>query len=336
MNIVYLIGNGFDLSLDLPTAYSDFYNYYLDQPNRDPEIENLKNSIETDRVNWSDLEEALGKYTINLHTKEALIRLHKDLINNLRTYLEKIEADCNCDDSQNELINRYLIYPETILPYTDQQGIQTFKSKWSGHDWQIKIITFNYTTILEKLISYIGQQKRIGNTNYNRTVILKEIQHIHGSITKGMALGLNDPSQFLNETYREDRLLKNKYIKQKLNVVARTGHDDLCQVAIKGANLICVFGLSFGITDLRWWQYIGDRIMQRDILLILFYHNDKINLNDLDEAELYEEEDRVRNLFLTMTSLSDTDKEQVREKIFVSINSSMFKIDNEILKRVKT
>lgn len=333
MNIVYLIGNGFDLSLDLPTAYSDFYNYYVNQPNIDSEIESLKSSIETDRVNWSDLEEALGKYTTNLHTTTELIKLHKDLINNLRNYLKKVEDYYNWNDSQKELISKYLICPENILPYTDQQNIQNFKSKWSGIDWQVKIITFNYTTILEKLIGYTGQQKRIGNTNYNRTVILKDIQHIHGSIIKGMALGLNDPSQFLNETYREDRLLKNKYIKQKLNVVARTGHDDLCQVAINGANLICIFGLSFGITDLRWWQYIGDRIMQKDILLILFYHNDKINLDDLDDAELFEEEDNVRNLFLSMTSLSDTDKEQVREKIFVSINSSMFKIDNENFKK---
>lgn len=29
MNITLILGNGFDLNMGLPTAYSDFYQYYL-------------------------------------------------------------------------------------------------------------------------------------------------------------------------------------------------------------------------------------------------------------------------------------------------------------------
>ena len=31
MNILYLIGNGFDLNLGLPTRYSDFLEYYFNR-----------------------------------------------------------------------------------------------------------------------------------------------------------------------------------------------------------------------------------------------------------------------------------------------------------------
>lgn len=29
MNITLALGNGFDLNMELPTAYSDFYKYYM-------------------------------------------------------------------------------------------------------------------------------------------------------------------------------------------------------------------------------------------------------------------------------------------------------------------
>ena len=29
MNVTLILGNGFDLNMGLPTAYSDFYKYYM-------------------------------------------------------------------------------------------------------------------------------------------------------------------------------------------------------------------------------------------------------------------------------------------------------------------
>lgn len=325
MNIVYLIGNGFDLSKGLPTAYNDFYKYYLEQPNRNSQIEKLKESIGDKRDNWSDLEEALGKYTANLDTREDLKALHKDLSRNLKTYLQEVEANYDCNSSQSTLIEGYLIYPEKNLTNNEQQRINAFKSQYKD-PWILDIITFNYTTVLEKLIGYEGKAKGLRDS---KNVSLQSIVHVHGNTSKNMALGLNDISQFINDKFHGDRLLKNTYVKSYLNtVVARTGHDELCQECIKKANLICIFGLSFGITDLRWWQYIGDRLIFDDVRLIIFHHVNNPDTGELDDAELFEEEDRIRELFLSRTSLSDEDKESIRSKIFVSINSSMFKIDN--------
>ena len=63
--------------------------------------------------------------------------------------------------------------------------------------------------------------------------------------------------------------------------------------------------------------------------MIIFYHKNELNLADMDYAEIYEEEQEIKELFFDRTSLSDSEKQQVREKIFVSINSEMFKIDND-------
>lgn len=46
MNIVFLIGNGFDISLGLKTSYRDFAKYYVQKPSSHPSIEKLKKEIE--------------------------------------------------------------------------------------------------------------------------------------------------------------------------------------------------------------------------------------------------------------------------------------------------
>ena len=58
MNITFLIGNGFDLNLNLNTRYSDFYKYYMEHNPNDL----LSKSIEKDYEMWSDLEIGLGKF----------------------------------------------------------------------------------------------------------------------------------------------------------------------------------------------------------------------------------------------------------------------------------
>lgn len=42
MNIVFLIGNGFDLNLNLKTKYRHFYENYISTPSKNATIEKFK------------------------------------------------------------------------------------------------------------------------------------------------------------------------------------------------------------------------------------------------------------------------------------------------------
>ena len=42
MNITFIIGNGFDLNLDLKTKYIDFYNYYFSIESEKKPIQDFK------------------------------------------------------------------------------------------------------------------------------------------------------------------------------------------------------------------------------------------------------------------------------------------------------
>ena len=47
MNILYIIGNGLDISLHMKTSYQDFFKYYLSQLSFDEEIREMKNDIDS-------------------------------------------------------------------------------------------------------------------------------------------------------------------------------------------------------------------------------------------------------------------------------------------------
>lgn len=80
MDIVFLIGNGFDINLNLNTSYSGFYNYlseyYLDDDSV-PEMERrIIKSIENDKSKpkeeklWADFEIGLGQFTAEITADE--------------------------------------------------------------------------------------------------------------------------------------------------------------------------------------------------------------------------------------------------------------------------
>ena len=99
MNITFLIGNGFDINLDLKTRYTDFYQYYVRQSaeNESDAIKKFKQEItdfikrdtnkkNDDSIDWRDLELALGKWTSNLNPEEVE-PLYLNIIDSLRDYL---------------------------------------------------------------------------------------------------------------------------------------------------------------------------------------------------------------------------------------------------------
>lgn len=90
MNITYLLGNGFDINIGLKTRYQDFYLYYLNESQLDnPLVQRIKEDINKNIENWSDLELAIGKYTANVTSENEMINLYNDLADSLEKYLSE-------------------------------------------------------------------------------------------------------------------------------------------------------------------------------------------------------------------------------------------------------
>ena len=92
MNIVYCIGNGFDIAQGLKTRYSDFYDQYTNRYpiSISPSAKKLRKSIKSDYKTWADLEMGLGEYTINLNEDDH-DEAYFDLSDSLREHLKNEE-----------------------------------------------------------------------------------------------------------------------------------------------------------------------------------------------------------------------------------------------------
>jgi len=90
MNVLYIIGNGLDISLGMKTDYQSFYDYYSSLETKDTDIINLKASIEEGRYQtWADLEAGLGDYTKNMSSERVFLKCPDHMKISLGSYLKE-------------------------------------------------------------------------------------------------------------------------------------------------------------------------------------------------------------------------------------------------------
>jgi len=323
MNIVFLIGNGFDLNLGMKTRYSDFYDYYISKNSSSKLIQKLKHEIDGNLKNWSDLELALGKYTTNLHSTEQFNEVFDDIEDNIAEYLESVENKFDFNQFNGNELYKYFAFPEDSLPIADRNLILNFKNKWNELQWDINIITFNYTQTLEKLTKTTGNTFKINEfiNRKNIPVYIHKIEHVHGYIHKRMVLGVNDVGQISNSKFHNNQDIIETLVKNECNIAQKHTKEVWCKNIIRNANLICVFGSSIGDTDNLWWQLIGERL-KHDCNLIIFEKGEMIPPLRPQRGKIAER--NKKNYFLNKTNLSEEEKVTVSEKIFIGINTEMF------------
>lgn len=326
MNILFFIGNGFDLNLGLKTSYKDFYEYYSSIKSESSLIDELKDDISRDIDTWADFEFALGSYTENLVTVEDFDTIYNDLGDKLSDYLQAQEDEFKVNFKNLDKFYEFLNFPEKSLPKADENRINEFKNSWSNNPWNIDIITFNYTRIIEKILDEPQQNKQIGKHHNGITINLRPIQHIHGYLNSRMVMGVNDISQIKNTSFRENDDVIESLVKEKCNKANRHTIDDLCINKINRANLICIFGSSLGITDKIWWEKIGERLKAKCILII-FAVGEKVDPKRGHLKARFER--KIKKDFLEKTSLNNNEIDFASKKIYVSYNSKMFKNINK-------
>jgi hypothetical protein len=321
MNILFILGNGFDINLGMATRYSDFYKYYISQSSKSDIIAQLKNSITANLKNWSDLELALGEYTENISSLNDFDEIFDDIGDNLSEYLQHQEDSFDYDKIDLKKVFSHLSNPESFLLKADEESVKEFRDNWSNYQWNTSIFTFNYTCIIEKLLGD-GQLNLLIGTHKQAPIILNKIEHIHGYLNNRMIIGVNDISQVKNVEFHTKQDILEAIIKSKCNQVQKHNIDKLFKSEILSSNLICIFGSSIGDTDKIWWELVGEQLT-KNCYLIIFDRCDDIPLRIIYKKGRRERE--VKDYFLSKTNLDENEKEVVKSKIFIAINSEMFK-----------
>lgn len=335
MKILYLFGNGFDLHVGLKTSFHQFLKYYLNQPIPSGlddfgkrYISRLKDDIQGNIDLWSSLELQYGKHMSQLgkggndvHTiEEELDIINDDIREKLSSFIEHENNEINfTNEARHKFLNDILVPEQNLRDYEIDKVKQCRANVWNLTQNVINIITFNYTSTIEYLLGDAPVQA-------SKFVIQQPI-HVHGYYNRRMVLGVNDISQIDNENLRNNQYVIDALVKANNNHSYGDNHTNLCRQLIHEAQLICCYGLSFGDTDKVWWKLICDELSRRgDVILIIFAHADKMPNYANSGHKLQNMMRREINNLLSKGDVDNSLKQQLSQRIYVSINGSIFNI----------
>lgn len=321
-NITYLIGNGFDKSLNLHTGYSDFYKYYLNQSSLNDNIKTLKENISINSDLWSDLEIGLGHYTKYLQSSSDVEDIFFNISDALKEYLIIEEGKFNPNIITNEKPLLHLLDPTESLSednaifcedclFDPESTGPSFGSIYS--DIFLNVISFNYTNTLEKILNV---------NNSDRC----HINHIHGTLSEDIIIGLDNSKQIDNESLLKDVQTRNIIIKPSYNTALENGRIQDAKNMIDGANVIIINGMSLGETDKMWWEYVGNWLKSDNYrcLIIDWFDPDSIRLREIQKVRI---KDTVKDKFLNAVGLNDNN---LKRRIFVRLCHSLFTIKDTL------
>lgn len=329
MNLLFVLGNGFDLQLGLPTSYHDFYQYYVNTPSSSTAIARLKDEISADQQNWSDLELALGKITADYSDVGTFCEVYDDIQIELHRYLMKLDelmqAGTITVNSTLDIFSDGLASPEKYFSKEVRESIVSeYNRIFAYHKSSlinVQILSFNYTHTVESLLHNPNLPKSIAGSQ----IILTYLRHIHRDLSpeNSVWLGVDNEEQILNQPFRTTEEVRLRLIKPEiLNEISPVIVNDIDRT-ISEAEVICLFGVSLGDTDITWARKIGTMVA-KGVTTMLFVKDDKTFKTD--NAKLVAQR-RLKNQFIDKLKNVGIPIDETLLDINIEINSPIFRKD---------
>ena len=337
MNILFIIGNGFDLNLGLKTSYEDFYKWYIESyGSRKQNVVDFINKINEEKPNnklWSSMELALGEYTSQLNSESTIseyIELHDNLVEAMSSFITEQESTINLSSISKSRFNHYFITPESYadlkLEHANQLSNFRHDHARNANNWNLNIMSFNYSNSLEKITGFeTGVEIGSFYSNGSGKITVKSIEHIHGTTDDRLIIGVNSTSQVANESLHKTRAI-DYIVKPSFNALCGEGHDKRCRDLINNANLIVLFGCSFGTSDLQWWNTIINKMKSNNAKLLIFNREYGVGFNSLAKHKKQHYLEDVKDKFISSTTVSLTAAESrvVKNNTYVGHNTAIF------------
>lgn len=298
MRVVFLIGNGFDLQNGLPAEYNDYRKWlgrqtveYLVRETafRADLIEKIRRMIErrSEIETWSDFEKALGtdfvKEFASLNAEagaESAIEGKGFIEATIDLRLRELEARSLWLEGSRQKFEESLLsfYKGSAELETEVASMTTSVQSQTAEPVYFDILNFNYTRFVDQLTDSL-HGKDLGNF-FGCKAKIDSVVHVHSSIKEGgIILGVNDEEQ-LDAQYRRDQAIKEAFVKPLLCQYVNAYKDKEIAEMINRGTVFCVFGMSVGDSDKRWWDLIARRLASTDDTCIVFYSCEKEEIKD--------------------------------------------------------
>lgn len=343
MNITFLIGNGFDLNLNLATQYRSFLTEYTKTaPSDTADIKKFKEDILQDFDSWANAEKAFGAYTSEynptLFGGRVFCDCHEDFCIHLAQYLHQQESRidfANQTDSIARAFARSIAFESIVSAFREAQREQITKAyDLCGGGEYYSFIDFNYTTVLDQYIDAVQMHDGIlGNRAHSNASYKNKITkliHVHGYTDQDMVLGVNDESQIacldIFQNIGEEYL--NQIIKIKTNEMNEQNTDSKAHAVISQSDLIYIYGMSLGETDTLWWKRIIKTMIEKPHLHVIIHCFDAPK-DGLIMRKLRTYEKEKRNEFLAFSDIDATKRSTLESRIHIDRSNIFERLANE-------
>lgn len=320
MNIVYLIGNGFDVAQGLKTRYPDFYKSYKRSVPVNEEERMIIASIDEKEAHWSNMERALGQFTKDIDDAESFTAAYVSLSDKLKKYLreqEDLYDPRNVRQFQKDIAN-----PFEGLTYGESRSLYEIASSFEevAH---VNVISFNYTNVFERAIGFQYRELPLDGPFFSKGIQLDGVYKVHGALSGTILMGVNDAGQIANELFSKNPDVCDFLVKPLANANIGTGFDFVGSDLIAMADLIVVFGMSIGETDRLWWANVAERMKSPNVRMIIFHYRDKPVPEGLawQVGKLRRE---VKRHFEEVAGVPAELCEEMDSRIFISFRGFMF------------
>lgn len=341
MNITFLIGNGFDVGLGMKSRFKDFFPIYKEKSqNKESRIKQLSDSIESNYDTWADFEKALGEYTLKFtsENKQDFIDQVKDFETEFIAYLKWQESTLSFKDSDKiahimiEALTKF--YSSDNLAIDSNSAVAKIYNNSSADSHFYNFVNFNYTSLLLKSLQTIPQNivcKRKHNENAEKTDKIGKIIHVHGYCDKLPIIGVNDASQIANKELAKDSRFARYIIKPSINQHLRQGYDRDTTSIINSSTIICVYGMSLGATDKKWWNLLIQWLNgSSDRQLVMFEYDDKYS--PTTPYGWLEKEDSIMDKLTGYNSNKGLNVENMRSRIHIAVHKNIFQMNLQLKK----
>lgn len=336
MSVTFLIGNGFDLRMGMKTRYIDMYGDYINMYENDEVIQRFKMVLRSDApngyTNWCDFEAAMGICASGMMNEGEFIKCVRHFKSHMVAHLK----------SEEERFIQYVKNYETGAYACAQLVADALNNFYKGQTPNVineiegaiggmhpiyNFITFNYTKVLDYLLS-----------QYGRTYMLdlkSRLIHIHGSLDSDVVLGVDNDSQFEALKYPITRKLKRAFVKPEFNAEYDFTRVLKAQNMIKDSDVICVYGMSLGVTDDTWVQMLASWLLEDSAHHLIYYQYSTNTYQSWDIDEKMDEEDDRKQVLLKRLFQNKEDVDKVYARVHIPVGYDIFDI-KQMLESVGT
>lgn len=334
--ITFIIGNGFDLNLQMKTRYADIYESYVTSPSRTSVIAEFKKDLGNySQCNkWADFEMGMAEYARTLPDENSFVECIRDFKKHMVDYLEV----------ENERIAEKIFSPnnEPRVVFALEKALHHFHERltpnamnqiadlWHNKGKRFRFLTFNYTDTLSFLFSAAEEYLQI-YCKLTDVEFSPDILHIHGSLTKDVVLGVDNEDQLKDLPYSLSARGKRAFIKPHFNEQYDVQRIIQARKTIIDSSLICIFGFSLGDSDQMWVDCLADWLHADTSHHLVYFEYDSNEYARCNFDELMDAEDEKKTKLLRRFGFAP--KDRVGSQIHVPIGDSIF--DFELKEKVE-